>query len=62
MQPTYEDACKAIRPYFDTFADHFIQELKDGVFMGDESAFIKAKHKIEIITAMKQILINQGEE
>lgn len=62
MEPVFKDACKAVQPYFNIIADKFIQDLKDGVFIGDEEDFIKAKHKIELLSQMKQTIINEGDK
>ena len=59
MEPDFKTACVAIKPYFNTFAAKFIEDLQQGVFAGDEANFIEAKHQVKIIECMKQTLLNE---
>lgn len=58
MEPSFKEACEAIHPFFDVFANQFETELRNGVFMGDCDDFIKAKNKVDLINQMKQTLKN----
>lgn len=59
MEPTFEEACKVLAPYFEAFSLKFTTELKENVFIGSEEDFTKAKHQMDLIRYMQQTIINE---
>lgn len=58
MEPDFKAACEAIKPHFEVFANKFENDLKDGVFMGDVDAFVRAKSQNELLQKMRRIIDN----
>lgn len=62
MEPDFKETCKAIQPYFNDFANYFIEKLREGIFMGNEEDFTKAKIQIALLDRMKQTVTNETTE
>lgn len=52
----FKYACEAIKPYFDDFAQKFIDDLREGVFLSDTDGFHQAKAEYGLILKMKQVI------
>lgn len=61
MEYTFEEAAKAVQPYISALLGKFDNDIRAGVFLGDEEGFLVAKNQIALLSKIKTTVLNISE-
>ena len=61
MEYTFEEAAKATQPYISALLKKFEDDIRSGVFLGDEAGFLVAKSNIALLATIKTTIFNLAE-